>query len=104
MENFQDAESNEERSESDYPSGRFYSTIYAYMQWKTYLLSNGHFDAKPLFYQHVTIELFEQLLHEKLEEFNTEQPLSDINISEEEENAIRYMAGYVIHKLEKKTT
>ena len=40
---------------------------------------------QTIFYQHVTIELFEQLLHEKLEEFNTEQPLSDINISEEEE-------------------
>ena len=70
-------------------------------KWMSYLLSNN-FTTKPVFYQHVTLELFEQLLCQKLQGQDESTAGSDIIISNEEENAIRYMAGYVIRKLNKK--
>lgn len=67
-----------------------------------FLSSNNDFVTKPLFYQHFTLELFEQLLCEKLQSSNESVDDQSISISYEEENAIRYMAGYVIRKLNKK--
>ena len=72
-------------------------------KWRSYLSSNNSLVTKSLFYQHVTIELFEQLLCDKLQDNNESTNSSiDVSISHEEENAIRYMGGYVIRKLNKK--
>jgi len=51
---------------------------------------------EPLFYQHFTLILFEQI--------NDTCPweASTIEFTYEEENAIRYMGGYVIRKLREK--
>ena len=69
-------------------------------KWRNYLLSNN-FTTKPVFYQHVTLELFEQLLCQKLQEQDKSTADRNIIIPYEEENAICYMAGYVIRKLKK---
>ena len=70
-------------------------------KWRSYLL-NINFTTKPIFYQHITLELFEQLLCQKLQEQDKSTADRNIIISYEEENAVRYMAGYVIRKLNKK--
>jgi len=78
----------------------------AYCQkWREYLLSVGC-QPNPVFYQHVTTELFEQILKEKLhllqDKMCPETVQDEVSITIDEENAIRYMAGYVLHKLKKK--
>jgi len=51
-------------------------------------------------YQHVTTELFEQIIKENLQEKLCPEPIQDkITITIDEENTIWYMAGYVLHKL-----
>ena len=52
------------------------------------------------------MELFEQILQEALQklenEMSPEGNRDEVSITPDEENAIRYMAGYVLHKLKKK--
>ena len=74
-------------------------------KWRECLLSNNC-QPSPAFYQHITMELFEQILQEALQKLQNEMcPEGDrdeVSITPDEENAIRYMAGYVLHKLKKK--
>ena len=74
-------------------------------KWREYLSSNNC-QPSPAFYQHITMELFEQILLEELQKLQNEMcPEADRDedsITHDEENAIRYMAGYVLHKLKKK--
>ena len=74
-------------------------------KWRDYL-SSVNCQPNPAFYQHVTIELFEQILQEELQKLQNEMcPEADrdeVSITHDEENAIRYMDGYVLHKLKKK--
>ena len=52
------------------------------------------------------MEIFEQILKEELQKLQEEKyPEADrniVSITHDEENAIRYMAGYVLRKLRKK--
>ena len=71
-------------------------------QWREYLellnLSN-----EPLFfYQHLTLALFDQMLLDKFKDDARPLETSAIEFTYEEENAIRYMGGYVIRKLREK--
>ena len=74
-------------------------------KWRDYL-SSINCQPNPAFYQHVTIELFEQILQGELqklqEEMCPEADRNEVSITHDEENAIRYMAGYVLRKLKKK--
>ena len=61
-------------------------------------------DKEPLFYQHVTDEVFEKLIQRSVStesaDAHAEQcEENDILLTYEEENAVTYVAGYVIHSL-----
>ena len=70
-------------------------------KWREYLellnLSN-----EPLFYQHVTLTLFDWILSNKFKNDARPSETSAVEFTYEEENAIRYMGGYVIRKLKEK--
>ena len=74
-------------------------------KWRDYLLS-VNCQPNPAFYQHITMEIFEQILKEELQKLQEEKyPETDrniVSITHDKENAIRYMAGYVLCKLRKK--
>ena len=74
-------------------------------KWRDYL-SSVNCQPNPEFYQRVTIEFFEQILKGELQKLQDEMcPEADrdvVSITHDEENAIRYMAGYVLYKLKKK--
>ena len=71
-------------------------------KWTSYLSTSNDFHVSPLFYQHVTFEIFEALLSNELQGRAQCSETAAINISSDEENAIHYMAGYVIRQLRKK--
>lgn len=71
------------------------------LRWQQYLESLK-LTGEPLFYQHVTLALYEQLLCSKFRTADTASEVSAIQFTYEEENAIRYMGGYVIKKLKDK--
>ena len=72
-------------------------------QWEQYLkiLSLAK---EPVAYQHVTLKLLEEHLKEQMKSKSDPVVVTDdaIEMTYEEENAIRYMGGYVIRKLKKK--
>lgn len=57
----------------------------------------------PISYQHVTLKYFETLIHNKMKSIAKDGSIpaeeTNITLTYEEENAIRYMSGYVIRKL-----
>ena len=58
---------------------------------------------KAIFYQHVTLKLFEEQLkeHMKRESGTVGIPDDDIEaLTYQEENAVRYMSGYVVRKIQ----
>ena len=70
-------------------------------QWKSYLEKVG-MQSKAVFIQTLTSETFEQLLSERISAATTTQCGSDeVQFTYEEENAIRYMAGFVVRRLQK---
>ena len=70
-------------------------------QWKSYLEKVG-MQSKAVFIQTLTSETFEQLLSERICAAKTTQCGSDeVQFTYEEENAIRYMAGFVVRRLQK---
>ena len=71
------------------------------LRWKQYL-EHLKLTGKPLFYQHFTLVLYEQLLCSKFRITDTAFEENDIQFTYEEENAIRYMGGYVVRKLKEK--
>lgn len=70
-------------------------------KWEEYL---DHLDLsnEPLFYQHLTLALFEQILSDTFKDDPCPSETSSTEFTYEEENAIRYMGGYVIRKLKEK--
>ena len=71
-----------------------------YTRWQQYL-EHLKLKGEPLFYQHVTLALYEWLLRVTFRLTNAVPEESATQFSYEEENAIRYMGGYVIRKLGK---
>ena len=68
-------------------------------QWKSYLEKVG-MQSKAVFIQ--TSETYEQLLSEHICAAKTTQCGSDeVQFTYEEENAIRYMAGFAVQRLQK---
>ena len=74
-------------------------------RWQDFL-TVSHLDDQPVFYQHFTDELFDNLLQKKLRtvldsdatSVETEY-IDSPDLSFEEENAILYISGYVVKKL-----
>lgn len=55
-----------------------------------------------MFYQYITRRVFEDLLEQKFKLSTKEQATVDV-LTYQENNAQRYVAGYVCHKLNNKT-
>ena len=68
--------------------------------WKDYLEVAG-VESKAVFIQTITLEVFEQLLSDTYIA-RTAQDETEVQFTYEEENAIRYMAGFVVRKVQKK--
>ncbi|XP_065899137.1 uncharacterized protein [Dysidea avara] len=74
-----------------------------FQEWKCYLEQIMGISAKSVFFQLITAELFEQLLHDTYCCENAAPEDNDeARLTYEEENAIRYMAGYVVRNLQRK--
>ena len=76
-----------------------HSFVYA---WEDFL---KHFDApaSPIFYQHVTDEVFKDMVKtEFARKDNEDCEIATTGISDMEENTLRYMAGYVLRKIKSK--
>ena len=69
-------------------------------QWKNYLEVVG-IESKAVFIQTVTSKVFEQLLIDTYIA-KTAQDEKEVQFTYEEENTIRYMAGFVVRKVQKK--
>ena len=69
-------------------------------QWKNYLEVVG-IESKAVIIQTITSEVFEQLLSDTYIA-KTAQDEKEVQFTYEEENAIRYMAGFVVGKVQKK--
>ena len=70
-------------------------------RWVDYLKENG-IQSKAVFIQTLSSEVFEQIINDKTTTESTHSEIDAATLTFEEENAIRYMAGYVVHKLQKK--
>ena len=69
--------------------------------WKSFL-DVAKIPCDPLFYQHFSQELFEKLLQMKLKPASVslcEEEVTTASLTSDEENAVRYVAGYVLRKI-----
>lgn len=70
--------------------------------WEEFL-DSSNVDKEPMFYQHITDEVFDKLIAQAVNmNSNNENVLEQYeeqNLTYEEENAIYYVGGYVIHSL-----
>ena len=65
-----------------------------YRIWEDHFSSCSDFDSDPIFHRHITLEIFEQLLCQKLISHDSvAMHAEDTSIFVEKENAICYMAG-----------
>ena len=70
-------------------------------RWLVYLNENG-IQGEAVFMQTLSLEVLEQIIGDITATKST-QPVPDATeLTFEEENAVRYMAGYVVYKLQKK--
>ena len=69
-------------------------------KWKLFLCEVD-LQPYPMFYQHVTQELFEQIIGKRLKVKKTVNSENTVTVSTEEENVVRYIGGYVIRMLKK---
>ena len=72
-------------------------------KWEEFL-KNVNTTVPPLLYQHLTDEIFEGIIKSfcgSLTSNNTVSKEDIVALSNEEENAIHYVGGYVIHELKK---
>ena len=71
-------------------------------KWETFLVSVG-LAKEPLFYQHITDEIFNLLIKQSIEIPYKESQLEEYEemLTFEEENAVRYVGGYVLRVLKK---
>ena len=74
-------------------------------KWERFI-DNLSVAVPPLLYQHLTDEIFEGSIKTILGSSSANDPIEDDNIvlSNEEENVIHYVGGYVIHELKKDKT
>ena len=72
--------------------------------WQSYLEAVG-LEVDPLFYQQVSQEIFESLLTQKFKIEHNEVPDNSIQdrLTDEEENAVNYVGGYVVRSVKDKT-
>ena len=75
-------------------------------KWKVFLESNNMLN-EPLFYQHITIQVFETLVKQQQQlkidiAFEDEQAQPVEKLTYEEENALRYIGGYILRTLSTK--
>ncbi len=71
--------------------------------WEDFVSKAVAVDVHPIFYQYVTNQLFQAIIEEKFQADNSMQAAVE-PLTYEESNALRYVAGYVCHKLRKKIT
>ena len=69
-------------------------------KWRSFLVKLC-LDPDPLFYQHVTQELFETIIGKKLAIKEVVSTQSTEGLTIEEENVVRYIGGYVIRMVKK---
>ena len=75
-------------------------------KWAVFLISVG-LEKDPLFYQHITDEIFNLLIKQRIKMPSQESQLEENDemfeemLTFEEENAVRYVGGYVIRVLKK---
>ena len=75
-------------------------------KWAVFLISVG-LEKDPLFYQHITDEIFNLLIKQRIKMPSQESQLEENDemfeemLTFEEENAVRYVYGYVIRVLKK---
>ena len=53
-------------------------------------------EADPIFYQHVILAAHDQLLYTKFVPIDADDTEFEVQFTYKEENAIRYMGGYVV--------
>ena len=72
--------------------------------WQNYLGAVG-LEADPLFYQQISQEIFESLLIQRFKVDHNEAPDQSVQdrLTNEEENAVNYVGGYVIRSIKGKT-
>ena len=70
-------------------------------KWREYLELLNLIN-EPLFYQHLTLTLFDWILSDKFKNDARRSETSAVEFTYEEESAIRYVGGYVIRKLKEK--
>ena len=72
-------------------------------KWGEYLISVG-LTKEPLFYQHITDEVFDLLIKQSIKIHHKESLLEEYEemLTFEEEKAVRYIGGYVLQVLKKK--
>ena len=71
--------------------------------WKEFVTKAVAVDPHPILYQYVTNQAFEALIQETFQTSNVQQTSAE-PLTYGEENALRYVARYVCHKLQKKIT
>ena len=69
--------------------------------WREFVSTAVAVEPHPILYQHVTDLTFHTLLKETFQSSNTQQATIEA-LTYEESNALRYVAGYVCHKLRKR--
>ena len=73
--------------------------------WEEFL-EDCNVDKEPMIYQHITDETFTKLVEQSVKttvsEQNDEQNDKEPSLTYEEENAVSYVGGYVIHALMQK--
>lgn len=73
-------------------------------EWATFLISVG-LAKEPLFYQQITDEVFNLLIKQKIKIPYNESQLEEYEdtLTFEEENAVRYVGGYILRVLKRQT-
>ena len=70
-------------------------------KWETFLHSL-QMPTCPIFYQHVTANVMEHIIRQKLPITNSSASSQSTSLTSEEENAVRYVGGYVIKSVRAK--
>ncbi len=68
--------------------------------WKAFVSDSVGVDMHPMFYQYITDQIFETVLKVTFKA-SSKQALDVEAVSYEEANALRYVVGYICHKVQK---
>lgn len=72
-------------------------------KWKHLLVSVG-LQEEPIFYQNVTLQIFEMLIKMKFIISDDTDTENTAKLTYEEENAVRYVGGYILRSLKKESS